>query len=236
MAFILSLKSQVHGRLFFPITVRHGEAFFYKESEDALRVEATKEDNSYHEWLTYEFTDRQNDHCTLMMMWENIKLPFKIEIPNIEEVYLANMRRELESSPGFNWQSWNAAANYCLQNDINMEEALVWAENSINLAFIGQENFTTLSTKAQILNKLGQLDEGQEILLKAIDHPTANVFQIHNLGRGLITQGEPEKAFAVLEANHKKFDGAWPTEVGMARAFSALGKYTEAIKRVEIAR
>ena len=210
-------------------------SFFYKASDDALKVEVSPEDNEYHEWLTYEFTDRQADHCTLALMWENKKLPFKIEVSNMEEIYLTTMRQELENSAGFNWQSWNQAANYCLQNDINLKEALSWVETSITGAFVGQEDFVNLSTKAQILNKLGQTDEGQTTLLKAIDHPSATAFQIHGLGRGLITQGEHEKALEVFTASHKKFDGAWPTEVGMARGLSALGKYEEAIKHVEIA-
>ena len=38
-------------------------SFFYQEKEDALRVEATPEEGNYHEWLTYEFIDRQPESC-----------------------------------------------------------------------------------------------------------------------------------------------------------------------------
>lgn len=210
-------------------------SFFYKEGEDALRVEVQPEDSEYHEWLTYEFTDRQPAECTLALMWENKKVPFKISVPNMEEVYLANIRRELESNAGFTWQGWNQAANYCLQNNTNLEEALSWADNAISLPFIGQENFSTLSTKAQVQYAMGKKEEAQTALLGAIEHPSANAFQIHGLGRQMIGQGDAEMALTIFQASHKRFDGAWPTEVGMARGLSANGQYEAAIKHAEIA-
>ena len=33
----------------------------------------------------------------------------------------------------------------------------------------------------------------------------------------------------VFQANFDRFEGAWPTEVGMTRGLSALGRYAEAI-------
>ena len=51
----------------------------------------------------------------------------------------------------------------------------------------------------------------------------------------MIAQGDAEMALAVFEANHKRFEGAWPTEVGMARGLSATGNYEQAIKHAEIA-
>ncbi len=210
-------------------------SFFYEEADDALRVEAEVEDSEFHEWLTYEFTDRQADACTLAMMWENKAVSFQIEVDSPQEVYLANLRNELQSQPGFTWQGWNQAANYCLQNNINLEEGLTWAESAINAPFIGQENFNTLSTKAQLLMALDRGDEGQETLMAAIEHPTANSFQIHQMGRTMITQGDAEGALAIFKANHDRFEGAWPTEVGMARGLSAVGRYEEAIPHAQTA-
>ncbi len=210
-------------------------SYFYKEGDDALRVEVQAEDHAFQEWLTYEFTDRQATECTLAMKWENKHVPFTIAVPDMQEVYLANMRQELENSAGFNWQGWNQAANYCLQNNTNLEEALSWAENAVALPFIGQENFSTLSTKAQLQYALGSKEEAETTLNAAIEHPSANAFQIHGLGRQMISQGDHAMALRVFKANHDRFDGAWPTEVGMARGLSANGQYEAAIKHAEIA-
>lgn len=210
-------------------------SFFYDEKDDALRVEVTPEKNEFHKWLTYEFTDRQPSSTTCALMWENIKLPFKIEVPKANDYYAANFKKELEGVPGFNFQSWNAAANWSLQNDYDLEQGLKWAESAISAPFVGVENFNTLQTKASILDKLGKAEEANVTLDKAIKHSSAMPFQIHGYGRQLIAQGKKDKALEVFQYSHKRFDGAWPTEVGMARGFSAVGKYKEALKHAQIA-
>lgn len=208
-------------------------SFFYDEKEDALRVQATPEKGEFHEWLTYEFIDRQPESTTVALMWENIKLPFKIEVPNLKELYVSNMRNELQNAPGFNYQSWVTAANYCVQNDVNLEEALTWADAAINAPFIGQENFTTLQTKSMVLQKLNRSTEAQETMDKAIKHATANAFAIHAYGRQLIATGDKDKAMKVFEYNVERFGETWPTHVGMARGYAALGQYDKALKHAE---
>lgn len=210
-------------------------SYFYNESEDALRVEATPEESEYHEWLTYEFTDRQPSNCTVALKWEKLALPFKIEVPNIHDVYIANFRKELQSNAGFNWQGWQTAANYCYQNEVNLEGALTWADNAITMPFGGQANFTTLNTKANILNKLGKEEEGAKTMKLAIEHPTTGVFQIHQYGRQLINKGKKKEALEVFEYNMEKNGDVWPVRVGLARGYSALGEYDKAIEHCKIA-
>jgi hypothetical protein len=210
-------------------------SYFYKEEEDALRVQATPQDSEYHEWLTYEFTDRQPHQTTVALLWENKKLPFTISIPDVPQLYVDNMRKELENTAGFNWQGWMNAANYCVQNDVNLEEALTWAENAVSLPFIGNENFNTLQTKGLVLMKLNRTDEAIATMEKAIKHPTANSLQIHSFGRQLIGMDMKEKAMEVFEYNFERYDGAWPTHVGMMRGLSALGKHQEALKHAKLA-
>ena len=210
-------------------------SYFYRPEEDALRVEAKVEDNAHHEWLTYEFTDRQSAQATLALMWELKKASVTIEVPNMTTLYVDNMREELEGSAGFTWQSYNAAAAYCLQNDVNLEEALSWAETSISAPFIGTQNFTTMQTKAALLIKLGRDEEGLTLMKEAVDHPTAGIFQIHQLGRQLIAQGKTEEALKIFILNAEKNPDTWPVDVGLARGYSAKGDYKKALKHAEIA-
>lgn len=210
-------------------------SFFYNEAEDVLRVEATPEKNRYHEWLTYEFVDRQPTQTTLAMMWEEIALPFTIEVPNYNDLYIAKIESELQGEAGFSWSNWVLAASFTLMNNTHLEKGLTWAEGAISAPFVGQENYTTLATKATIENRLGKTVEGAKTMEKAIYHPTANAFQIHGYGRQLITQGDKNKALEIFTYNHKTFQGAWPTEVGMMRGLSAIGKYAEALKHAKIA-
>lgn len=211
-------------------------SFFYKESDDALRVQAAAQDSEYTEWLTYDFIDRQANAATVALKWENKMLPFKIEVPNMNSLYVANFRKELESTAGFTWQGWNGAANFCLTNNINLEEGLTWAENAISGPFFGQKNFTTLSTKAALLNNLNRPDEALTVMDEAIKHPSATLFQIHAYGRQLITNGKKKEALEVFKLNQKQSKGIWPTNYGLARGYSALGDYKNALKYLKIAK
>src|SRR6185503_10236659 len=53
-------------------------AYTYDPAEDALRVTVKPSECEYHEWLTYEFTDRQTDHATVALKWERLQVPIKI--------------------------------------------------------------------------------------------------------------------------------------------------------------
>ncbi len=211
-------------------------SFFYNPEEDALRVEVTPEESPFTEWLTYGFDNRELGATTAFLAWENLKVPFKISC-NIHEIYLANIRQELQLTKGFSWQGWQSAANYCVQNDINLEEALTWADQAINAPFgIGQENFTTLDTKAQVLSKLGKEDEAKEVMAKAIDHPTASMRQIHFYGRRLIAEGKNQEALKIFELNRKRNPkDKFTTLVGLARGYQAVGKKQKAIENFRLA-
>jgi hypothetical protein len=68
-------------------------SFFYGASEDALRVETTPEEHAYTHWLTYEFTDRQPDRATVALQWENLQVPWTVEVANAADLYIEAMAR-----------------------------------------------------------------------------------------------------------------------------------------------
>ena len=211
-------------------------SYFYDPAGDALRVETTPLDSEFSEWLNFGFDDRELESCTAYLEWENKKIPFRIEVPDIHEIYLARIREELKSSPGFNYMSWMQAANYCASNKINLEEALTWADQAISAPFIGQENFQTYQTKASVLNAMGRTSEADMIMDKAIDHETASVGAIHQYARSLIGAGRNDKAMEVFQKNAKKHpEEKFTTNVGLARGYAALGDTKKAIKYWEAA-
>ena len=210
-------------------------SFTYDPKEDVLRVTVKPEKAPYREWLTYDFTDRQPDRATVALQWEELRVPFTLTVDNMPALYVEAMRRDLRNFPGFRWQSWQAAAQYCLQQNTNLPEALTWAENAISMPGIGQSNFSTLSTKAQILEKLSRTTEAAAVMSAALDSPSASPFAIHQYGRRLIVQGNPKEALAVFQKNAKRFGDAWPVHVGLARGYSAVGDYKTALKHAEIA-
>lgn len=204
-------------------------SFFYDAKDDALRVKAKPAPSEYHEWLSYEFTDRKPDKATVAMKWENLQVPFDVTVPNAVDLYVANLRRELQSSPGFTWQGRNAAAQYCLQHKTNLEEALRWAEQAAKPP-VGQTNIVTLSTLAQLQEANGKADESRKTFDMALNHPTAAPFDIHAYGRQLQAQKKYEEALKIFELNAKRFPGQWPVNVGLARGHAALGHKDAALK------
>lgn len=210
-------------------------SFSYDQAEDALRVTATPEKAPYREWLTYDFSDRRPDRATLALAWEDLRVPFTIAVDDMPGLYIENMRRELRNMPGFRWQEWNSAAQYCLQQNRNLEEALTWANNASSMPGVGVANFTTLSTKAQILDKLTRSTEAAAVMAKAMELPNALPVEIHMYARRLQTERKNKEAMEVFQKNAKRFGDVWPVHVGLARAYSAAGDYKAALKHAEIA-
>ncbi len=210
-------------------------SFTYDEKEDALRVVVRPEKAPFREWLTYDVFDRQPDRASVALWWEELRVPFTVTVDHPEQVYLSQIRNELRGNPGFNWQNWDASAQYCLQNNTNLEEALRWAENAIAMPFVGQANFTTHSTKALILDKLGRQAEAKTTMTAALDLPGALPTEIHQYGRRLLQNGDAQAALLVWQKNNQRFGDAWPVHVGLARGYSAVGDYKKALKHAEIA-
>jgi hypothetical protein len=208
-------------------------SFSYDPAEDQLRVTVTPEKAPYREWLSYEFLERKPDRAVVALEWEELRVPLTIAVPQMATLYVENLRRELRDNAGFQWQNWNAAAQYCLQQNTNLDEALRWADNAIGLQFVGQANFTTLSTKAQILGKLSRAAEATTVMNQAIELPNALPVEIHQYGRQLQGQGKQAEAMTVYQKNAKRFGDAWPVHVGLARGYSAAGDYKTALTHAE---
>jgi hypothetical protein len=210
-------------------------SFFYTAAEDALRVKVKPKPCEYTHWLTYEFTDRQPDRATAALKWEKLQIPWTISVDNITDLYVANLRRELRTSPGFNWQAWEQAARFCLDKKVNLAEAMTWAQNAVSLPFIGKENFATLRTLADAQAANGLAGESAATLQKALENPTAGPLDLHQYGRQLLARGDKEQALKVFELNARKHPGVWPVNVGLARGYAAVGRTADAIKYAKLA-
>jgi len=205
-------------------------SFFYNQDEDQLRVNVTSIENTPTERLTYDFVDIDKTSTTVVMDWEKKRVPFKVSF-NVDEVVMANAETELRNFTGFFWTGPASAAQYSLANDVELEKGLAWADASIGI----QKNFNNLSLKANLLTKLGKTDEAKAVMDEAIKDPTAQAFQLHAYGRQLIATGDKAKALEIFLYNHKTNKGAWPTNYGLARGYSANSDYKKALKYLKLA-
>lgn len=53
-------------------------SFEYDKKDDVLRINVTPIKVPFQEWLSYGFDDLAGTSCTAYLMWEKLKIPFKI--------------------------------------------------------------------------------------------------------------------------------------------------------------
>jgi tetratricopeptide (TPR) repeat protein len=205
-------------------------SFFYNPSEDVLKVKVKPValDRSV-ERLKYEFTDQTDNSATIALQWEKLSIPFKVEV-DLDKLQFESFRRELRGERSFSpgWQSYWQAARYAAEKKINLEEGLAWANQAINDPFVGDVNFQTLSTKADILSKLGRMDEADSTMKKAL--PLGNMNQIHQYARYLLTMKKNKEALEAFKLNYQKNPNKFTTLMGLTRGYSANADYKNALK------
>jgi tetratricopeptide (TPR) repeat protein len=214
-------------------------SFQYDPQDDALRVPVTPEDAPFTEFLTYGFDDRRPDSAVAYLQWEKKRIPFKIEVLNVNKLYVVKMRQDLQSWAGFNYQDWQNAAQFCADNKINLEEALQWADKAINGPFrgatIAHEDFSTLSTKASVLEAMGRESDADALIEKALHLPGTDAYSVYAYGMGLLRGDKKDRAMKIFVFNQQQHpqDKFW-TSLGLARGYTAVGDKNNAIANWEV--
>jgi hypothetical protein len=212
-------------------------AFWYDAKNDALRVKVKPVKSEYHEWLDYEFTEREPAKATLALKWEELAIPISISVDDVNGLWAANLRKELRGSAGFSWTNWQQAAAWCATNKVNLPEALKWAERAVSDPTWsgGSENFLTLTTLSRLQRMNGMEADGTKTFDKALNHPTATPILIHQAGRQLGIDGKKQEAMKVYQLNAKRFPNQWPVHVGLMRGYAAMGDRKKAIEEAKLA-
>jgi len=134
-----------------------GPSSFNAEKE-ILRVKAKPEEHHFMERMTFLFTDVTDNSAVVNLLWDKLKVSFTLET-NTQDLTLTKARQQLSWSPLFQ------AAQYCLTNNVNLDEGLKWIEASCLI----NEVYWNTRVKAQIQNKLGMKKEAVATMEKAID-------------------------------------------------------------------
>ena len=98
-------------------------SFTYNQAEDALRVTVKPQATDFHEALTYDFDDVNPDSTVVTLRWEKVAVPFKVGV-NTHEIVAQNLHNQLRGLAQYTWEGWDDAANYLLQEKIDLDEAL----------------------------------------------------------------------------------------------------------------
>lgn len=200
--------------------------YFFDPEEVVATFPAEVGEHAFTEWLEYEFVDLSNNALTVAMNWENRSITFPVSV-DLNETVLANIREEMRGTARFSYIGPMEAANWCLMNEVNYEEALGWIDESIAM----RQTFTNMRVRSGLLRKLGKEEEADLAMKDAM--PLASPFQLHGYGRQLIAQGKAKEALEVFEFNAEKHPNTWPVNYGLARGHSANGDYKKALAYLE---
>jgi hypothetical protein len=171
--YALFLKAEKSGPWMWIFSTNQGwGSYQYDPKNDVLRVEVPPQAAPYTEFLTYGFDERRPSSAVAFLQWENKRIPLKIEVPNVNDLYVATMRNELQAWPGFSPRNWQRAAAFCAINKINLDEALIWSDKAMGEIFRGvtshgEVNASTLTTKAAVLRAMGRNTEAEALMVKA---------------------------------------------------------------------
>jgi len=209
-------------------------SYFYNSNLDVLRVATIqqKDQQVSKERLEYSFSKHTDRSVEIAMEWEKWRIPFTVSV-DLKNTTLASIRTQMSGGMGFDPPSLEAAANWCLQNEVNYDEALNWINSAVDPNLGGVQSFRALSTKAGLLNKTNKKAEADKVMQTAMDNATA--VELHTYGRQLLAQKKTAEAMAVFQKNYTKYKGAWPTNVGMMRGYSAMGDLKKALEHAKLA-
>ncbi len=197
-------------------------SFHYDENEDALRVSVRPQKAPFQEVMQYRFDHITSDGGIVVLHWEELEVPFEIEF-DTPALVMAKIRRDLRSLPGFSWQGWQSAANYCLQNNIDHEDCMTWADQALSR----EENFATLRVKAGLLERAGKNEEALALGDKLIE--MANEQQTNMLGYQYMGRGNVDKAIEIFKKNTRDYPESWNVWDSLGEGQANKGLIKEAI-------
>ena len=196
-------------------------SYTYKPEEDALRVNVKPRPIEMEEALKFEFEDLKPDSATVTLKWEKIAVPLKVAI-NHAEATVANIRNQMRGRAQFEWQAPNQAAQFCLTKKINLDEALKWADLSIQ----NEERFENLTTKADLLKAMNKPEEAKKIWDQALAKTTP--VQLYSYGRRLQSEKKDAEAMEILKDVTKRYPASPFGHLADARIKSAAGDFAGA--------
>src|SRR5438309_3278703 len=197
-------------------------SYSYDQKEDALRVDVKPRPLAENkEALEFDFEDLKPTSTTVTLKWEKVGVPFTVSINDADQT-LENIRAQLKGRGQFTWQALDEGAQFCLTRKINLDEALGWADASIQ----NEERFDNLSTKADILKALNRSADAKTTWNHALE--IAKAPQLYTYGRQLQNQKRGAEAMEIFKEVAKRFPQGVYGNLAQARIKSAGGDFAGA--------
>ena len=174
------------------------------------------------EQLTYDFQNITKNSGELVLNWEKVQFPVKIEFA-VDNIVMTNAVEELKGPIGFTWQGYSSAANYALQNKMNYDQALKW----IDQAIAQNSNFTTLSIKSGLLKETNKPTEAEGLMKDAVAIATEN--ELNQYGYQMLAENQQDKAIEIFIVNTQRHPKSPNTFDSLGEAYALKGDKKNAI-------
>lgn len=233
-AFYVIPRGETYELLFAHNYEQWGSYYLDQDKDVTLRVEVKSEPCAKSEQLDYEFLNRSENSLDIALEWDQTRLPFTVEV-DLTETVVASFRQELRGANTYHWQAWNDAAMWCYNHDTNLEEALVWANRSIDgglNGFAADRNYQNMSTKILLEKKLAMTDQMHQSIQQAMtmnmNEQDSNAFNIF-----LLRLGSFDEALSFSKQSLKKYPDAWSILLNKSIANYYLGNTKSAVKDID---
>ena len=198
-------------------------SYSYDQKDDALRVDVKPRPLAENkEALEFDFEDLKPTSTAVTLKWEKLGVPFTVSVNDADQT-LHSIQAQLKGRGQFTWQSLDEGAQFCLTRKINLDEALRWADASIQ----NEERFDNLSTKADILKALNRPDEAKKAWNQALEKATGP--QLYTYGRQLQNQKKGAEAIDIFKEVAKRFPSGVFGDLAQARIKSSTGDFAGAL-------
>lgn len=199
-------------------------SFYYEDKDDVLRVNVKPEKRNYStERLTYEFSNETDSSATISVVWEKLAIPFTVST-ELQKNIVAGIEETMNGVRSFNPSTYTQAARYYYKNDIHLDKALQYAQNSSSTF----RNFYSHHLQYLVLKKLGRIQEADSVIDAAIADATKN--ELHRYGHVLLGEKAYDKALMIFKKNYAEKKDDYKNIIGMMKACSGLGAYKKAIR------
>jgi hypothetical protein len=141
----------------------------YDEKEDALRIQVKPQPADFAERMSFIFTDLKDNSATVALHWEKLMVPFTVEV-DVHARAMANIQKAMAEAEPDDYLTPYRSANYCLNSDTDLEQALEWINKSVSL----KETYFNTSVQARLYAKLGKHKEAIAAAEKSIQLVKAN--------------------------------------------------------------
>lgn len=196
--------------------------FSYDPARDQMRAPIVVRDAAFTEFLTYDFISVDKNSTELVLNWEKKQFPVKITFA-VDDIVMANAADELKGVKAFDWKAHSSAANYALQNNVNLDQGLVWADRAVSQ----NKNFTTLNIKSGLLQATGKAEEAVKIKKEALT--LATEAELNTYGYELLGMNQYDKAIEILKMATERFPKSANAWDSLGEAYAIKGDNKNAI-------